>query len=385
MAAPGIEPFRIDIPDTDLADLHRRLDATRWPVVFDDPDWAYGTPRAYLEELCDHWRHAFDWRAVEADLNRLDQFRTVIDGQPVHFVHVRSSRPDAVPLILIHGWPGSFVEFTEVIGPLAEPDDSAVPAFHVVVPSLPGYGFSGPTTTPGWDTARIAAAFDELMGRLGYDRYGCQGGDWGSAISVAMARHAPDRVTGIHLNLVFAGPPPGDPDPTAGLTDVERARLEAAGRFRSEETGYQRIQSTKPHTLGFGLNDSPAGLAAWIVEKFRTWSDCDGDPDRRFGRDRLLTNISVYWFTGTITSACRLYREARLAARRTAAAPGRLETPTAAAIFPAELAIPPRRWAEAAYNLVRWTEMPRGGHFAAMEEPDLLVDDIRAFFGSLGA
>ena len=377
----AITPFRIDVPDEVLTDLRERLHRTRWPDQIPDTEWVYGTDLVTLQDLCAYWAGGFDWRAAEAELNRWPQFETDIEGLHVHFVHARSPHPDAFPLVVTHGWPGSVSEFLKILGPLTDPPahgGDATDAFHVVAPSMPGYGFSGPTRRPGVDIRTVAEVNAALMARLGYGRYGAQGGDWGAAASANVGLLDADHVAGIHLNLVAARPPAGD-NPTAGLTPDERETLAELETFRREETGYQRIQGSRPQTLAYGLTDSPAGLAGWIVEKFRRWSDCNGDVYSRFTRDELLTNITIYWVTGTINSSTRLYYES-MHSRNFMNMPGRVEVPTGAAIFPKELIRPPRAWAEAAYNIQQWTVMPSGGHFAAMEEPELLVDDIRSFF-----
>jgi pimeloyl-ACP methyl ester carboxylesterase len=379
----AIEGFEIRVPDAVLADLRERLARTRWPDQIEGSGWDYGTDLAYLKELCAYWRDGFDWRAQEERLNRLAQFRTEIDGQPLHFVHQRSSRADALPLLVLHGWPGSICEFAKIIGPLTEPaahGGDARDAFHLICPSLPGYGFSGPTRTPGWDIRRVAEVTAKLVARLGYDRYGAQGGDWGAVAATQIGVIDAAHLVGIHLNLVIAGPPDGVEDPMQGVTPQEREWLADMARFDAEESGYQRIQGTRPQTLGYGLNDSPAGLAAWIVEKFRAWSDCDGDPEHAFTRDRLLTNVMTYWVTGTATSAARLYRE-HARARET---PEYVTVPTGVARYPREILRYPRAWVERSYHVTHWADLPRGGHFAAMEQPDLFVGDLRAFLRTLG-
>jgi microsomal epoxide hydrolase len=380
-----IEPFAIRVPDAVLDDLRERLARTRWPDQIPGSGWDYGTDLAYLKELCAYWRDGFDWRAQEARLNRFDHFRTEIDGQPLHFVHQRSRAPDALPLVITHGWPGSIAEFTKIVGPLSDPaahGGDPRDAFHVVCPSIPGYGFSGPTRTPGWDIERVAKALAALMARLGYARYGAQGGDWGAVATTYLGILDPAHVAGIHLNMVIAGPPPGEADPMQGVTPEERQALAAMGEFQKHETGYQQIQGTRPQTLGYGLNDSPAGLAAWIVEKFRAWSDCGGDVESRFTKDELLTNLTIYWATQTINSSIRLYCET-IRGGRWGFTNSRVAVPTGCAIFPKEVMRPPRRWAEAQYDVRRWTPMRAGGHFAALEEPEALVDEIRAFFRDL--
>ena len=374
----AIEPFRIHVDDAVLDDLRRRIAATRFPDQVEGAKWDYGSELGYVKELVAYWHDKFDWRAEEARLNELEHFRTTVDGQRIHFVHARSPRDDALPLIISHGWPGTIVEFLDVIGALSDPEahgGDAADAFHVVCPSLPGYGFSEPTRTRGWDTERMARAFAELMSRLGYERYGAQGGDWGALITTQLALLDAEHVAGIHLNMPIASAPedPGE------LTEREQADLADLAHFQQSETGYQRIQGSKPQTLGFGLNDSPAGLAAWIVEKFRTWSDCDGDVESSFTKDQLLANITVYWVTQTITSSTRLYYEV-MGQNRMSFMGERVDVPTGVARFPKEIMRFPRRWIEQQYNLTHWTEMPRGGHFAAMEEPALYCDDVRSFF-----
>jgi microsomal epoxide hydrolase len=383
--AEEIERFRIRVPDAVLADLRERLARTRWPDALSGSGWSTGTDLAYLKELCAYWRDGFDWRAQEARLNRLEQFTTPIDGERLHFVHQRSKEPGALPLVVTHGWPGGVAEFTQIVGPLSDPaahGGDPRDAFHVVCPSMPGYGFSGPTHSPGWDIRRVAAASAALMQRLGYARYGAQGGDWGAAASTQLAMLVPERLVGIHLNFVLAGPPQDGSDPFEGVTPEERAALAATEGFESEETGYQRIQGTRPQTLAYGLNDSPAGLAGWIVEKFRAWSDCKGDVESRFTKDELLTHVTIYWVTQTIHSSMRLYCET-MRGGRWGMTQHCVTVPTGCAIFPGEMIQPPRRWAERFYPIRRWTRMASGGHFAALEEPEALVDEIRAFFREL--
>jgi pimeloyl-ACP methyl ester carboxylesterase len=380
------EPFRVDVPEAVLDDLRARLASTRWPTPSPAVPWRDGTELAYLQDLCGYWASGFDWRAAEARLNRWPQFRVTLDGQPVHYLHVRSPVESARPLLIVHGWPGSVAEFLDVVDPLVDPaahGGDPADAFHVVAPSLPGYGFSGPTLEPGWTSARIASAFAALMTGLGYDRFGAQGGDWGSTVVTALAGLVPERLSGIHLNMVVVSKPRHLPDPMAGVTDDELAAMAAMHERGAEEMGYGAIQGTRPQTLGFGLHDSPAGLAAWIVEKFRAWSDCDGDVERSFTRDQLLTNITIYWVTGTITSSMRLYRESRLAGRPRDVGARPQAVPMGFARFPGDGFQFPRAWVEQVYDVRHWTDMPRGGHFAAMEEPELFVDDVRAFFRSL--
>ncbi|HLK13130.1 MAG TPA: epoxide hydrolase [Candidatus Binatia bacterium] len=379
-----IEPFRIAVPDDMLVDLRARLARTRFPDEIAGSRWRYGTDLAFLRELVAYWRDGYDWRAEEARLNRLHHFRARVGGLGIHFVHERGVGPKPLPLVVTHGWPGSVAEFTKIIPLLTDPGGHGgdpADAFDVVAPSMPGYAFSERPSTPGMDPERIAALWAELMALLGYARFGAQGGDWGAMVSTYLgARHA-SAVVGIHLNMVVALPP--DPaNPADGLTQEELIPLMQLQQFLEEETGYQRIQGTKPQTLGYALNDSPAGLAAWIVEKFRTWSDCGGDVERRFTKDELLTNVMLYWVTETATSSCRLYFEA-VHAGKFPPSGLRVDVPTGCAIFPGEIIKPPRRWAERAYDVRRWSVMPSGGHFAAMEEPRALAEDIRAFFRPL--
>ncbi|MET8450333.1 epoxide hydrolase family protein [Streptomyces sp. NPDC005209] len=390
--AESIRPFRIAIPQTDLDDLHDRLDRTRWPDQLPGTAWAYGVPADYLRELVGYWRHTYNWRAAQARLNEWPQFITTIDGADVHFAHVRSPVPDATPLIITHGWPGSIVEFLDVVGPLTDPaahGGDPADAFHVVVPSIPGFGLSGPTTQTGWEAGRIADAWAELMRRLGYERFGAQGGDWGAAISRELGRAHPDRVIGVHLNLLPGAQAATEPtaEELAELTPDERERTLTSWRrwaeWSREGTGYAVQQSTRPQTLAYGLTDSPVGQLAWIVEKFREWTDSVDLPEEAVDRDRMLTNVMLYWLTGTAGSSARVYYERAHASGRAAAPAVPSPTPTAIALFPAEIQLPLRHKAERTENLVRWTEFDRGGHFAAMEEPDLLAGDVRAFFRQL--
>jgi epoxide hydrolase len=377
-SALSIEPFVIDIPQAQLDDLDRRLAATRWPDELPGAGRQYGVPLGELRDLVAYWRDGYDWRRQERRLNAVPQFTTRIDGQLVHFLHVRSARPDALPLILTHGWPGSVLEFLGVIGPLTDPaahGGDPADAFHVVVPSMPGFGFSGPTSEPGWTGQRVARAWAELMPALGYHRYGAQGGDLGARVSRELGRIAPEQVAGVHLNFLLT-PPQGDP---ADFTAEERAAAAGLARYDRELSGYFRQQSTRPQTLAYALTDSPAGLAAWIGEKFTEWSD----PASQISRDDVLTDVMLYWLTGTVNSSIRMYWEHYHAPGGGAPLPSR--TPTGVAIFPHELAPPVRALAEQAGPIVHWSPQPRGGHFAALEEPGLLVDDLRAFFRPLRA
>lgn len=386
--APEVRPFRIAVPDEALDDLRERLARTRLPGEVEDGGWGYGTDLAYLRELVEHWRERYDWRAAEAALNRLPQFTAEVGGTELHFVHARGRGPAPMPLLFIHGWPGSFWEVHRILGPLTDPaahGGDPADAFDVVAPSLPGYGFSPDPGRPGMHPGAIADALAALMtGTLGYPRFGAQGGDWGAAVTTRLARQHAPALVGIHLNMVGGRPYLGEG--SAPLTGAERTFVAEVEAWRRAEGGYQAIQGTKPQTLAFGLTDSPAGLAAWIVEKFRAWSDCRGDVERRFTKDDLLTNVMIYWLTGSIGSSMRLYYEAFHDRGMAAPGPGdRVEVPTGFARFAVEITRPPREWVERIYDLRRWSEFPRGGHFAALEEPELLVEDVRAFFRGLRA
>ena len=387
-----MDAFTIAIPDADLDDLHRRIDATRWPVTV-DAGWTEGTPPDYLASLLSSWRHDFDWRRHEAALNSLGQIRTSVDGTAVHAVHRQGRGPDPLPLILSHGWPSTFVEWRHVIDQLADPaahGGDPNDAFHVVAPSLPGYGFSETAPTPGMTPRRMAAVFANLMTELGYDRFGAHGCDWGSYVTALLALDHPDRVVGAHMGMVSLSSP--DLPDDSGDESAYRDRVR---RWRSEEQGYVALQSTKPSSLAYGLNDSPAGLAAWIAEKWRAWSDCAGDPDSAIARDDLLTTMSIYWFTGTIGTASRLYRESARSPVRLD--PGqRVEVPCGFLLEqpgdPADersfldvprIGAPPRARAERAFDVQRWTVVERGGHFPALEIPDTFVAEVRDFFRPL--
>ncbi len=383
MPSIKIEPFKIQVTDAVLKDLRERLDRTRFPDEVPDTGWEYGTNLAYMKELVEYWRTKYDWRKHEAQLNRFAHYKANLDGLEIHFIHEKGRGPNPKPLLLSHGWPGTIYEFMEIIPMLTDPaahGASADQSFDVIAPSLPGYGFSGHPAVRAMNIQAIAEKFHTLMtDALGYQRYCAQGGDWGSAITSRLGEVHGDSLYGIHVNLLFVG---GRTKREGELTAEEKLFLADLDSFRREETGYQQIQGTKPQTLAYGLNDSPAGLAAWIVEKFRTWSDCGGDVERPFTKDQLLTNVMIYWITQSINSSTRLYYESRHHPWRPDSAK-RIETPTAAALFPGEILKPPREWAEQAFNIQHWTVMPRGGHFAAMEEPKLLADDIRDFFWGL--
>ncbi len=363
-----------------LADLRERLERARWPGEIPGSGWGYGSNLEYMRELVDYWRTSYDWRAHERELNRFRHYRATVDGVGLHFIRERGAGPKPLPLLLIHGWPGSVYEFASVVPMLADPSrfgGDPADAFDVIAPSLPGYGFSDPTRERGFGIQRMGDLFARLMDLLGYTRFVAQGGDWGAVISSYMGYAHPDRLLGIHLNMLGVAPHPED-RVNPPLSPAEQAFLKEAEAFQREETGYQWIQGTRPQTLAYGLNDSPVGLAAWLVEKFRAWTDCDGDVERRFSKDRMLTLITIYWVTETINSSMRLYYEVRQRPWRLKKGE-RIRVPTGVAAFPKEILRPPREWAERVYTVARWTAMPAGGHFAAMEEPEALVREIRAF------
>jgi pimeloyl-ACP methyl ester carboxylesterase len=388
-----IEEFRVSIPQADLDDLADRLARTRWPSSLPgaawDPaapgaGWERGVPVGYLRKLAEYWRHGFDWRAQEARLNSYPQYMARVDGQKIHFLHVKSPEPDATPLLLLHGWPGSVVEFLRVIGPLSDPRShggGSAPAFDLVIPSLPGFGFSGPVTEPGWGSRRIAGALAELMARLGYGRYGAQGGDFGAFVAPDLGRVDPGHVIGVHVNAATMGFIPFGDVPEQDLVTFSPAEKERAQRLQgylAEGNGYFQIQSTRPQTLSYGLADSPAGQLAWIVEKFKEWTNTGHAlPEDAVPRDEILADVSVYWFTGTAGSTANLYYESMHSGDWPTPSP----VPTGVAVFAEDVAI--RRYAERANNIVHWSDFDTGGHFAAMETPGLLVQDIRTFFGSL--
>jgi len=372
----AITPFQIEIPEADLDDLRGRLVRTRWPEPETVDDWTQGVPLGYVRELCEYWRDGYDWRACEASLNAFPQFRTNIDGLDIHFLHVRSPQEGAQPLVLTHGWPGSIVEFRKVIGPLTDPvSHGADPAdaFHVVCPSLPGYGFSGKPTRPGWGVEHTADAWDQLMIRLGYESYGAQGGDWGAGVTAAIGLRHADHVAGIHLNMVVARP---DPATMNDLTEQEESALAGLKYYRDWDSGYSKEQSTRPQTIGYGLVDSPAGLCAWIIEKFWAWTDCDGDPANVLSRDEMLDNVMLYWLTAAGASSARLYWESF---GRPLTGP--VQVPVGCSVFPREIFRASRRWAQKQFPDLRyWNEPAKGGHFAAFEQPALFVDEVRAAF-----
>jgi hypothetical protein len=379
----AIQPFRIDIPQADLDDLRDRLGRARWPSELPGVGWSRGVPLDYLKQLADYWRTTYDWRTHEALLNTFPQFTTTIDGQNLHFLHVRSPEPNALPLIITHGWPGSIAEFLTIIGPLTDPrahGGDPADAFHVVAPSIPGFGFSGPTRETGWGIPRIARAFATLMDRLGYERYGAHGGDTGAIVSPELGRVAPEHMVGVHVNAATVGFMPFgplDPETDAALTDSERERVKRAEHYNQELSGYAIVQGTRPQTLAYGLTDSPVGQLAWIVEKFKDWTDPAAElPEDAVDRDQLLTDVSVYWLTRTAGSSAQSYYEGYHSGLWGPPEPS--TTPTGVAVFPQDVAI--RSIAERANNIVHWSDFSRGGHFAAMETPDLPVGDVRAFF-----
>ena len=386
----GIHPFQIQIEDAVLADLDQRLAGTRWPDQVKDSGWDYGPDVAWMRQLLAYWRDGYDWRAEEKRLNAFPQFTTEIDGLDIHFAHVRSPHEDATPLLLVHGWPGSFVEFTGIIPMLTEPEKhggEAADAFHVVVPSLPGFGFSEKPSEPGWNSVRMAEVLAKLMARLGYERYGAQGGDWGGGIVRWIATNDGAHCIGAHSNF----PPARQPtdDPMRGVTEAERERFQARRAELADHKAYGAIQGTRPLALGYGLNESPAGLAAWILDKFWAWSDHGGDLENSFTKDELLTNVMIYWVTGTMPSAVRIYFETGRDTPRPAAMSDFAITgppaPMGFALFPKEINVPPKPWVQRQFGdtFIHWTEMPRGGHFAAMEEPELLAHDVRVFFAKV--
>ncbi len=379
------ETFAIRISDAVLADLAHRLDTTRWPDEFENPGWEYGSNLAYMRSMAKYWRHSYDWRREEAMLNQLPQFRIALDGFHIHFVHVRGKGPAPLPLIVTHGWPGSFVEMLKLIPLLTDPaahGGRVEDAFDVVVPSLPGYGFSDRPCERGMDPKKIAALWVRLMQELGYERFGAQGGDWGSIISIVLGLDHAERMIAIHLNYIAGRFLLGGTLNVQPEDEIASAYLGQLRAWWDAEGGYSHEQGTKPQTLGYGLNDSPVGLAAWIVEKFRTWSDCAGDVESIFTRDELLTNITIYWVTETAPSSARLYYESRQRPLSLSLS-NRVEPPVAVAVFPKEIVMPPRALAERGLNIVRWTVMPKGGHFAAMEQPELLAKDLQEFFRPL--
>ena len=371
-----VTPFTIAVADDVLEDLQRRLAITRWPDAEVVDDWSQGMPLSYAKELAAYWADGYDWRAREVALNRFPQITTEIDGVSIHAIHMRSPHDDAMPICITHGWPGSIVEFHKIIEPLTNPTDhggDAADAFHVVCPSLPGYGFSAPATEVGWGIEKIGEVWTELMARLGYDRFVAQGGDWGAMVTTILGQNHGDVVDAIHLNMPIAGP---DPDTMDSLTEAEQRALEALGHYDKWDSGYSKQQSTRPQTLGYGLADSPTGQMAWIVEKFWSWMDCDGHPENILTKDELLDNVMLYWVNNAATSSARLYWESFANVNLAG-----VDVPTGVAAFPKEILQTSERWAAKRFhNLQQWTPMPKGGHFAAFEQPELMTEDIRSFF-----
>ncbi|MBK9520229.1 MAG: epoxide hydrolase [Rhodocyclaceae bacterium] len=372
----SITPFKIAIGDAQLDDLKRRLRATRWPDKETPGDWSQGIPLQYMQEVVAYWAETYDWRAREASLNRFEQFRTTIDGLGIHFIHHRSPHPGALPLLMTHGWPGSIVEFQKVIGALADPTTyggSASDAFHVVCPSLPGFAFSDKPAAPGWNVERIGRAWGVLMQRLGYIKYVAQGGDWGAIITTAIGLNDTANCLGIHLNMPIVMP---DPQTMGDLTDQEKSALAGLQHYTDVDSAYAKQQATRPQTLGFGLADSPSGQAAWILEKFWAWTDCNSHPENVLSRDEMLDNVMLYWLTNSGASSARIYWESMHAVNRDP-----VMIPTGISMFPKEIFRCSKRWAEKRFqNLVYWNELGKGGHFAALEQPALFIDEVRNCF-----
>lgn len=379
-----VMPFKITIPDEAIDDLNRRLSSTRLPDQLGGVSWEYGTELGVLSDLIAYWREGFDWRTQEAKLNSFDQFMVTVEGANIHTIHQRSANAEAIPLLLVHGWPGSIAEFHKLIGPLTDPESHGgdiADSYHVIAPSLPGFGFSQAPTEPGMNPERIALLLAGLMQTLGYERYAIAGGDWGAVINSHHANHFPERLIGLHSNMILAGPPE-DKTQRENVTASEAELRETRGDYMRGELAYQQIQATKPQSLGYALNDSPAGLAAWILEKFHGWTDmpqgAEGNLDDFFSKDELLTNISIYWFTASITSSMRIYYENRAVPQIKPT--GYINVPTGVALFPAEIYITPRAWAEAAYDIRHWTQLEKGGHFAALEQTQTYLDELNTFF-----
>ena len=376
-----IRPFKIHIDDAELADLKRRLRATRWPDAQTVGDWGQGIPLHYVQKVCDYWEREYDWRKTEARLNALPQFQTDLDGVSIHFLHIRSRHDDALPLVLTHGWPGSIIEFLKIIPALTDPTahgGQASDAFHVVCPSLPGYGFSGKPKQSGWTVQKIARAWSELMLRLGYQRYYAQGGDWGAVVTTAIALQDTEHCHGVHLNMPVVRP---DPATMSSLTQEEKDGLAGMQHYQDWDSGYSKQQSTRPQSLGYGLADSPAGQAAWILEKFWAWTDCNGNPENALTRDEMLDDVMLYWLPNAAASSARLYWESF---NKINYDPVRI--PVGCSVFPKEIFRVSRRWAQKRYpNLVYWNQLDKGGHFAAFEQPELFVRELRACFGKMRA
>lgn len=374
-----IRPFKIEIPDAEIEDLRRRLASTRWPEKELVDDWSQGIPLSYVQEVCAYWGEKYDWRSREALLNQWPQFMTEIDGIDIHFIHVRSKHENAMPLVITHGWPGSVVEFQKVMGPLTDPTahgGDASDAFHVVCPSLPGYGFSGKPTKTGTSVGKIGAMWGQLMARLGYDKYAAQGGDWGAMVTSAIGIEDTEHCLGIHLNMPIVAP---DPETMSDMTEQEKSALAGIAHYTEQGSGYSKQQSTRPQTLGYGLTDSPSGQAAWVLEKFHAWTDCNGHPENVLGRDELLDNVMLYWLSGNAASSGRLYWESF-----NSVAMDDITIPVGCSIFPKEIFRCSRRWAEKRFkNIIHWNDMKVGGHFAAFEQPEAYVGEVRTCFRSL--
>lgn len=373
-----ITPFTINTPEEQLTDLRNRINNTRWAEEECVNDWSQGIPLTYVREIADYWANQYDWRKSEQYLNTFDHFQTNIDDLAIHFIHQKSPHPDAYPLIITHGWPGSIVEFHKVIQPLVDPTKhggKAEDAFHVVCPSLPGYGFSGKPSQSGWGVEKIAETWDQLMVRLGYENYGAQGGDWGAAVTTQIGRNI-GHCDAIHINMPIGRP---TPESLQDPTDEEKSALEGLTYYQEWDSGYSKQQSTRPQTLGYGLVDSPVGQMAWIIEKFWSWMDCDGHPENTLTRDELLDNVMLYWLTASGASSARLYWESF----GSFGGGDKVELPTGVASFPKEIIRSPRRWCEESYNITHWTTMPKGGHFGAFEQPELFINDLRIFFKTI--
>lgn len=374
-----ITPFEINVADEQIADLEQRLSLTRWPDAETVDDWSQGIPLAYLQEVCEYWAKDYDWREREAKLNRFPQFKTNLSGLDIHFIHAKSPEPDATPLVMTHGWPGSIVEFQKVIEPLTNPTahgGEAKDAFHVVCPSLPGYGFSDKPKETGWGVGKIADTWGDLMRRLGYERYVAQGGDWGAMVTTCIGAQDPDHCLGIHLNMPIA--PPTE-DSLSDLTELEQAALAGMEHYQQWDSGYSKQQSTRPQSLGYGLVDSPVGQAAWILEKFWSWTDCNGHPENALTRDEMLDNVMLYWWPATGASSARLYWESFNAPPMVD-----VKVPVGASIFPKEIFKSSRRWCEARFEQLAYHNvLDKGGHFAAFEQPELFVQEVRAAFRAI--
>ena len=381
----AVQPYKIEIPDSVLDDLKSRLERTRWPDELPGTGWDYGSNLDYVKELVEYWRTKFDWHAQEKLINSFSHFKSKVDGLNIHFIHEKGKGPNPMPLVITHGWPGTFFEMYKIIPMLSDPASHGgdpADAFDVVAPSMPGYGFSDATDKRGLSVLSIGDLWAKLMSEnLGYQKFAAQGGDWGARVTAKLGLSHGDKVIGIHTTST-SSPTPYQGPGTRELSEAENAMLAQRIQWLADEGGYSHIQATKPQTLSYGLNDSPAGLAAWIVEKYRTWSDCGGDVESRFTKDELLTTITIYWVTQSINSSTRLYYESFFQAWDLAKGE-KIQVPVAIASFPRENSVPLREWAERSFNIQQWTDMPSGGHFAALEEPDRLVEDIRKFFRGL--